>query len=109
MPAIQQDLNVILDNTVFDRVSHTIFGCLDRQIDENLTWKYHIECVSKTLLRNIDIMNKLKYSVRDRILDTLYCTFILPYSNYGILIWGNTCKAYLNKLQTSKIDNKNNF
>ena len=33
-----------------------------------------------------------------RILHTLYCTFILPYINYGILIWGNTCKTYLDKL-----------
>ena len=37
---IQQDLNVILDNTVLDRVSHTKF--LSVLIDENLTWKYHI-------------------------------------------------------------------
>ena len=32
------------------------------------------------------------------ILPTLYCTFILSYINYGILIWRNTCKAYLDKL-----------
>ena len=82
-------LNVILDNTVLDRISHTKF--LGVLIDENLTWKYHIDCVSKTLSRNIGIMNKLKYFVPDRILHTLYCTFILPYINYGILIWGNTC------------------
>ena len=93
---IQQDLNVILDNTVLDRVSHTKF--LGVLIDENLTWKYHIDCVSKTLSRNIGIMNKLKYFVPDRMLHTLYCTFILPYINYGILIWGNTCKTYLDKL-----------
>ena len=93
---IQQDLNVILDNTVLDRVSHTKF--LGVLIDENLTWKYHIDCVSKTLSRNIGIMNKLKYFVPDRILHTLYCTFILPYINYSILIWGNTCKTYLDKL-----------
>ena len=89
---MQQDLNVTLDNTVLDRVSQT------KLIDENLTWKYHIDCVSKTLSRNIGIMNKLKYFVPDRILHTLYCTFILPYLNYGILIWGNTCKTYLDKL-----------
>ena len=38
---IQQDLDVILDNTVLDRVSHTKF--LGVLIDENLTWKYHID------------------------------------------------------------------
>ena len=28
----------------------------------------------------------------------LYCTLILPYLSYGILIWGNTCNSYLDKL-----------
>jgi len=43
-------------------------------------------------------MNKLKHFVPDRILHTLYCTLVLPYLNYGILIWGDTCKTYLDKL-----------
>ena len=42
-------------------------------------------------------MNKLKHSIPHCILHTLYCTFILPYFNYGTLIWGNTCKSYLDK------------
>ena len=92
----QQHFNVILDDTVLDRVKCTKF--LGVLIDENLTWKCHIDCVSKTLSRNIGIMNKLKYFIPGRILYSLYCTFILPYVNYGILIWGNTCKVYLNKL-----------
>ena len=28
----------------------------------------------------------------------LYCTLVVPYINYGILIWGNTCKTYLDKI-----------
>ena len=92
----QQHFNVILDDTVLDKVKCTKF--LGVLIDENLTWKCHIDCVSKTLSRNIGIMNKLKYFIPGRILYSLYCTFILPYVNYGILIWGNTCKVYLDKL-----------
>ena len=93
----QQHFNVILDNTVLDRVKNTKF--LGVLIDENLTWKCHIDCVSKTLSRNIDIMNKLKHFIPGRILYSLYCTFILPYTciNYGILIWVKTCKVYLDK------------
>ena len=34
----------------------------------------------------------------ERVLQTLYCTLVLPYINYGILIWGNTCKTYLEKI-----------
>ncbi len=43
-------------------------------------------------------MNKLKFYIPTRILHTLYCTLILPYINYGILIWGNTCRLYIDKL-----------
>ena len=90
---VHDDLTVILDDTVLERVKCTKF--LGLLIDECLTWKTHIDCISKTISRNIGIMNKLKFSIPTRILHTLYCSLILPYINYGILIWGNTCKLYL--------------
>jgi hypothetical protein len=88
--------NIILDETALERVDSTKF--LGVLIDECLTWKCHINCIAKTMSKNIGVMNKLKYFVPDRILYSLYCTLILPYLNYGILIWGNTCKTYLNKI-----------
>ena len=90
------DMNVILDNTALERVKYTKF--LGVLIDDCLTWKNHIDCISKTISRNIGVMNKLKHFVPNRILHTLYCTLVLPYLNYGVLIWGDTCKSYLNKL-----------
>lgn len=90
------DLNVLLDDTILERVKSTKF--LGVIIDECLTWKAHIDCISKTVSRNIGVLNKLKHSIPVRILHTLYCTLVLPYINYGILIWGNTCKSYLDKL-----------
>ena len=72
---IQQDLNVILDNALLDRVSYTKF--LGVLIDENLTWKCHIGSFQNLVeKRYIGIMNKLKYFVPDRILCTLYCASI---------------------------------
>ena len=88
------NLNVILDSTTLEKVKHTKF--LGVLIDDCLTWKNHIDCVSKTISRNIGVMNKLKHFVPIRILH--YCTLVLPYLNYGILIWGDTCKSYLDKL-----------
>ena len=41
----------------------------------------------KTILRNIVIMNKLKYAIPGRILKAFYCILIQPYLSYGILIW----------------------
>ena len=94
------NVNVILDNTTLEEVKHTKF--LGVLIDDCLTIhaKKHIDCVSKTISRNIiGVMNKLKHFVPTRILHVLYCTLVLPYLNYGILIWGDTCKSYRDKLQ----------
>ena len=93
---VRDDLTLVLNNTSLERVKCTKF--LGVLIDECLTWKNHIDCISKTISRNIGVMNKLKYSIPTRILYTLYCTLILPYINYGILIWGNACKLYIDKL-----------
>ena len=53
-------------------------------IDENLSWKNHIDGITKTISRNVGIINKLfKSIIPERILRTLYCTLVLPYINYG--------------------------
>ena len=89
-------LNVKLDGVSLNRVSSTKFwGVI---IDENLTWKNHIDAISKTISRNIGMLTKLKHFVPENIFYSLYCTLILPYINYGVLIWGNTCKTYLDKI-----------
>ena len=58
----------------------------------------HIDAISKTISRNIGMLTKLKHFVPENILYSLYCTLILPYINYGVLMWGNTCKTYLDKI-----------
>ena len=76
---VRSDLNVVLNDTIIERVKYTKF--LGVLIDECLTWKNPIDCISKTISRNIGVMNKLKFSIPTRILRTLYCTLILPYYN----------------------------
>ena len=89
-------MNVILDSVSLERVESTKF--LGIIIDENLTWKKHIDVISKTISRNVGMLTKMKHYVPGYILYSLYCTLVLPYINYGILIWGNTCKTYLDKI-----------
>ena len=96
MTSMIDQTDIILDNTKLDRVTKTKF--LGVIIDENLTWKNHIDGITKTISRNIGMINKLKFFVPERILRTLYCTLVLPYINYGILIWGQACKTYLEKI-----------
>ena len=54
-------LNVKLDGVSLNRVSSTKF--LGVIIDENLTWKNHIDAISKTISRNIGMLTKLKHFV----------------------------------------------
>ena len=88
--------SVILDGTELSRVKTTKF--LGLTIDENLTWKYYIDNITKTISCNICVMNKIKQFVPEGILYSLYCSLILPYINYGILVWGSTCKTYIDKI-----------
>ena len=91
-----ENVHIILDDTKLERVKKTKFpGVI---IDENLTWKYHIDEITKTISRNIGMMNKFKFFVPECILRTLYCSLVLPFINYGILIWGKTCDMYISKI-----------
>ena len=40
----------------------------------------------------------MKNKEKNQAHEELYCTLILPYINYGVLIWDNTCKIYLDKI-----------
>ena len=51
-------------------------------IDENLTWKNHIDAISKTISRNIGILTKLKHYVPEYILYSLYCTLTQSSRNH---------------------------
>ena len=92
----KNDISVLLDGRCLSRVNKTKF--LGIIIDENLSFKYHVEAISNTISRNIGILNKLKYFVPKRILKCIYCSIISPFLSYGILAWGNTHTIYLKRL-----------
>ena len=74
---VQINIDVILDGKQLHRVTKTKF--LGVIIDENLSWKNHIDAISKTISRNIGVINKVKYFMPERILYTLYCTLYVIY------------------------------
>ena len=87
----ENQTDVIFDNTKLDRATKTEF--LGVMIGENLTWKNHIDGITKTISRNICMISKLNFLFLNE-----YCTLILPYVNYGIFIWGQACRTYLDKI-----------
>ena len=55
----REDVNVLLAITALERVKFTKF--LGVLIDECLTSKNHIDCISKTISRNIGVINNLLF------------------------------------------------
>ena len=83
-----QSVSLILNGIELQRVSNTKF--LGIKIDQNLSWKSHINDVASKISRNIGIINRLKNFLPSHILLTLYNCFVLPYLTYSILTWGGS-------------------
>ena len=65
-------------------------------IDPQLSFKFHIDELSKKVSRSIGILFKLIHFVTIKILLNIYHAIIYPLILYGITIWGSTCKTILN-------------
>ena len=67
-------------------------------IDENLSWKNHLDCVITKISKTIGMIAKLRHFVPSSVLTNIYKSLILPYLTYGLVAWGNASKNYLNKI-----------
>ena len=67
-------------------------------IDSHLTWKQHVQYISKKIKRNIGILSKLRYYVNIEVLTNLYYALIYPFLIYGVLSWGTTYQTTLQPL-----------
>lgn len=64
------------------------FKFLGIVIDKNLSFKPHINFVSKKISKSIGILAKLKHTLPAGVLLNIYNALILPYLTYGISVWG---------------------
>ena len=69
-------------------------------IDQNLSWKVHIDNIVTKASKLIGLIAKLRHIVPFHTLLTIYRSLILPFFTYGITVWGQACESYLNKILT---------
>ena len=67
-------------------------------MDENLTWKFHIDELSKKLSRTVGIFYKIRHFCPSDILRILYYSLFYSFLSDGISVWGFTFKSYFEKL-----------
>ena len=89
-------MNICINDKCLSRVSQVKF--LGTIIDDKLTWKPHIDYISKKLSKAIAIMYRLKAYVTQETLCSLYYSLVYPYLTYCNVVWGNTFKTHLKPL-----------
>jgi len=67
-------------------------------IDSRLSWRNQIDYISSKISKTVGLFAKLRHSVPQQTMITLYWSLIHPYLNYGILAWGQASKSLLNKI-----------
>ena len=91
-----KDLNININNEPINRVMSCKF--LGIIVDENISWKQHLNYITKKVAKSIGILCKTrKYLTKKSILN-LYYSFVYPLLLYGNIIWGNCSKIHLDKL-----------
>ena len=83
-----------IDETVIERVQN----CNLLGVQENRSWDVNIKNISIKRYKLIGILNKLKRFLPLNIKVTLYNALMLPYINYGLMVWGCSCNRII-KLQ----------
>lgn len=89
-------LQLAMNDTDIERV--TEFDFLGLSLNDNLSWKNHINKISNKISRSIGILNKHKHFIPLESKLHIYSSLILSHLNFGILNWGYQCER-VEKLQ----------
>ena len=67
-------------------------------IDYKLNWSPHITYISKKVAKGVGIILKARKLFDQETLLTLYYTFVYPYLNYCIHVWGKAYNVHIHDL-----------
>jgi len=82
------EIKIMLNGIVLEQVKCAKFFGVYIHVDEYLSWDDHIQEVACKVSRNVEILRKLKFTLRQTCLLLLYSSLVLPYLHYCSIIWG---------------------
>ena len=68
-------------------------------VDDKLSWASHINYISKKVSKGIGILYKARKYLPKSCLVTLYYSFIYPYLNYCLEVWGKATENIISKIK----------
>ena len=91
--------NVTINDKIIKQVKWTKF--LGILIDEQMTWKTHINFITNKISTLSGIIARLRHYVGIKILRGIYFTLIYPYITYCNIVWGSnySSRQNLHKVQ----------
>ncbi len=84
------NFEIKIEDTIIERVSE--FNFLGITLDDQLRWHKHIDKIANKISRNVGILNCLKHFLPVSTKLTIYNSLVLSHINYGLLLWGYSCK-----------------
>ena len=93
-----RQMNLRLSGNELQRVEESKF--LGIIIDQHLTWKNHIDYITKKIIRTTGLLCRIRFYVNQTHLKMLYNSLIYPYLHYGNIVWANNYPTRLEKLFT---------
>ena len=97
-PVLLYDHCVMICNQSIENVQYIKF--LGVFIDRKLTWEHHIKYVKGKIAKAIGLLCRVRKYLNKSCLLTLYYTFLFPYLNYCIEVWGCAAQYHINSLIT---------
>ena len=68
-------------------------------IDENLTWKNHVDALSKKIASGIGAIKRINYCLPPTALHDVYYGLVQSHLNYCSVVWGSCGSVKLQRLQ----------
>ena len=69
-------------------------------LDENLSFKYHLDTIKLKLNRANCLLSKIRHYIRAPLLRTIYFAIFDPHLRYGCQIWGQNKNYAVEKYKT---------
>ena len=88
---VNVNVPLTLENTVIKQVTETKF-----LIDQHLSWKPHIDFVSKKISKSVGIIAEASFYLSAQTLMTLYYSLVYPFITYCKVAWSSTYCSNLN-------------
>ena len=99
--------SIVIDGNIIHFTTNTEF--LGINIDNNLTWKAHINHITTKISKGVGVLSRLSKELSHNILILIYNTILLPYLTYCCITWGFTYQTYINKIFTIQKGNTHNY